>query len=176
MNVMQQTTCLVVYRVNPITVNNFVALFNCTPAGRTSDLMMALAKFFKYLSWLRLDALSLVGPTVVQLFGFCCLVLVLLLRTHLGQSQCWILMCKFAVLMHWWVEVLHADRTTFIYVYELQQNLRRWFLERETGLSPPPPVIYYWPFQGGASVVVYSYCNCVSASCRYLTTCWVCLG
>ena len=84
MNVMQQTTCLVVYRVNPITVNNFVALFNCTPAGRTSDLMMTLAKFFKYLSWLGLDALSLVGPTVVQLFGFCCLVLVLLLRTHLG--------------------------------------------------------------------------------------------
>ena len=40
MNVMRQTACLV---VNPITVDNFAALFNCTPAGRSSDLMMAPA-------------------------------------------------------------------------------------------------------------------------------------
>ena len=39
-NVMQQTACLV---VSPITVNNFADLFNCTPLGRASDLMMALA-------------------------------------------------------------------------------------------------------------------------------------
>ena len=38
MNVMRQTACLV---DNPITVNNFAALFNYTPAGRASDLMMA---------------------------------------------------------------------------------------------------------------------------------------
>ena len=36
-NVLQQTACLV---VNPITVGNFAFLFNCTPAGRTSDSMM----------------------------------------------------------------------------------------------------------------------------------------
>ena len=36
-NVLQQTACLV---VNPITVGNFVFLFNCTPVGRTSDSMM----------------------------------------------------------------------------------------------------------------------------------------
>ena len=29
--------------VNPITVNNFADLFNCTPVGRASDLMMAPA-------------------------------------------------------------------------------------------------------------------------------------
>ena len=40
MNVMQQTACLV---VSPITVNNFAALFNCTLAGRASDLMKASA-------------------------------------------------------------------------------------------------------------------------------------
>ena len=40
MNAMQQTACLV---VNPITVNNFAALFNCMPAGQTSDLMKAPA-------------------------------------------------------------------------------------------------------------------------------------
>ena len=36
-NVLQQTACLV---VNPITVDNFAFLFNCTPVGRTSDSMM----------------------------------------------------------------------------------------------------------------------------------------
>ena len=36
-NVMRQTACLV---VNPIKVNNFAYLFNCTTVGRTSDRMM----------------------------------------------------------------------------------------------------------------------------------------
>ena len=40
MNVMRQTACL---EVNPIKVNNFADLLNCTPVGRTSDLMMAPA-------------------------------------------------------------------------------------------------------------------------------------
>ena len=43
------------------------------------------------------------------------------------------------------------------------QVTRARLLQRETGLSPPPPVIYYWPFQGDASVVVYSNCQCSSA-------------
>ena len=33
-NIMQQSACLV---FNPITVNNFASLFNCTPVGRASD-------------------------------------------------------------------------------------------------------------------------------------------
>ena len=37
-NVMRQSACLV---FNPITVNNFASLFNCTPVGRASDSMMA---------------------------------------------------------------------------------------------------------------------------------------
>ena len=36
-NVLQQTACLV---VNPILVGNFTFLFNCTPVGRTSDIMI----------------------------------------------------------------------------------------------------------------------------------------
>ena len=40
MNVMRQTTCLV---VNPIMVNNFAALFNCTQVGQALDLMKASA-------------------------------------------------------------------------------------------------------------------------------------
>ena len=37
-NIMRQSACLV---FNPITVNNFASLFNCTSVGRASDSMMA---------------------------------------------------------------------------------------------------------------------------------------
>ena len=37
-NIMRQSACLV---FNPIMVNNFASLFNCTPVGRVSDSMMA---------------------------------------------------------------------------------------------------------------------------------------
>ena len=40
LNVMPQSACLVII---PITVDNFVALFNCTPVDRASDSMMAPA-------------------------------------------------------------------------------------------------------------------------------------
>ena len=38
LNAMRQSACLV---INPITVDNFAALFNCTPVVRASDSMMA---------------------------------------------------------------------------------------------------------------------------------------
>ena len=41
LNVMRQSACLV---INTITVDNFAALFNCTPADRASDSMMARFK------------------------------------------------------------------------------------------------------------------------------------
>ena len=63
MNVMRQTACFV---VNPITVNNFAFVFNCTPAGRASDLMMAPAYSFQF-----------------KLAGACCLVFG---RTHQGST------------------------------------------------------------------------------------------
>ena len=37
-NVMRQSACLV---INPITVDGFAALFNCTPVDRAPDSMMA---------------------------------------------------------------------------------------------------------------------------------------
>ena len=37
-NIMRQSACLV---FNPIMVNNFASLFNCTPVGQESDSMMA---------------------------------------------------------------------------------------------------------------------------------------
>ena len=38
LNVMRQSACIV---INPITVDNFAVLFNCTPVDRASDSMMA---------------------------------------------------------------------------------------------------------------------------------------
>ena len=38
LNVMRQSACLV---INPITVDSYAALFNCTPVDRASDSMMA---------------------------------------------------------------------------------------------------------------------------------------
>ena len=38
LNVMRQSACLV---INPIMVDNFAALFNCSPVDRESDSMMA---------------------------------------------------------------------------------------------------------------------------------------
>ena len=38
LNVMRQSACLV---INPITVEGYAALFNCTPVDRASDSMMA---------------------------------------------------------------------------------------------------------------------------------------
>ena len=38
LNVIRQSACLV---INTFTVDNFAALFNCTPVGRVSDSMMA---------------------------------------------------------------------------------------------------------------------------------------
>ena len=37
-NVMRQSVCLV---INPITVDGYAALFNCTPVDQASDSMMA---------------------------------------------------------------------------------------------------------------------------------------
>ena len=46
-NIMRQSACLV---FSPITVNNFASLFNCTPVGRASDLMMPRHNAI-YFSW-----------------------------------------------------------------------------------------------------------------------------
>ena len=38
LNIMRQSVCLV---INPITVDGYATLFNCTPVDRASDSMMA---------------------------------------------------------------------------------------------------------------------------------------
>ena len=82
-----------------------------------------------------------------QLLDNCCTsfsVLVLLLSTHLDSSL--------YVLMHWWVRSPSRGPNN-LYVYEPQQNLGRGLCIGKTCFGST--VINYWPFQGGASVVVY---------------------
>ena len=68
-NIMRQSACLV---FNPITVNNFASLFNCTPVGRASDSMMAptLSYLFQ-LVWAG-AFLSVAWSTGVQLLVLLC--------------------------------------------------------------------------------------------------------
>ena len=104
----------------------------------------------------------------------------LLLSTRLVSSQWWILIYMFAVSIHWWVEVLHADRTTSMCIWTTTDPRVR-LLERKPGSSPspppppphPPPVIYYRPFRGDASAVVYSNCQCSIWTIPSLLIGWV---
>ena len=52
LNVMRQSAYLV---VNPITVDNFAALFNCTPVDRASDSLTARPTAIHSFSWLGPD-------------------------------------------------------------------------------------------------------------------------
>ena len=45
LNVMRQSVCLV---INPITVDSYATLLNCTPVDRASDSMMAPTKSYSF--------------------------------------------------------------------------------------------------------------------------------
>ena len=62
-NVMRQSVCLV---INPITVDNFAALFNCTPVNRASGSIIARPKAIHF-SWLGPDLSSVAWSTGAQL-------------------------------------------------------------------------------------------------------------
>ena len=117
-----------------------------------------------HVSWLGLDACHWSGPPGSNCSAFVASTfhcLVLLLSTHLVSSQYWILICTFADLMHWWVEVLHADRTTLNVCMWTAAEPRARAVATSNPFKPPPPstptqVIYYWPFQGGVPSAVYS--------------------
>ena len=68
LNVMRQSACLV---INPITVDSFAALFDCTPVDRASDLML-----FILVSWDRISS-SVAWSTGAQLMIFICFFIVL---------------------------------------------------------------------------------------------------
>ena len=83
-NIMRHSACLV---FNPITVNNFVSLFNCTPVGRASDSMMARHKAIYFIGLGRIF-LSVAWPTGVQLLVFFCSSVPVGLFDTPGISRC----------------------------------------------------------------------------------------
>ena len=146
---MRQSACLV---FNPITVNNFASLFNCTPVGRASDSMMAPAWSYLFsLVWAG-AFLSVAWPTGIQLLVFFCSSVPVVLFDTPGISRCrsqHVSVESSSLLHHsiylwficfpWWsideLENLHADRTTVC--FEPWWKLRARLGTRKTGLSPP---------------------------------------
>ena len=66
LNVMRHSACLV---INPITVDSYAALFNCTPVDRASDSMMARPKTIHFI-WLGPELSSVAWSTGAQLIIF----------------------------------------------------------------------------------------------------------
>ena len=115
--------------------------------------------------------LSVAWPTGVQLLVFFCSNVPVVLFDTPGISRCrsqHVVSVESSSLLHhsiylwficfpWWsideLENLHADRTT-VYFEPWQKPSAR-LGSRKTGLSLP--VIFYWPFQGCASVVFHIY-------------------
>ena len=112
---MRQSACLV---FNPITVNNFASLFNCTPVGGASDSMMAPT--WSYFSWfgpeLFVCCLAHRGSTVGFLLLQCSSGVVghprdlqVSVATHFCRvlifASTWYLSAiyLFHVMIHWWV-------------------------------------------------------------------------
>ena len=56
---------------NPVTVDGYAALFNCTPVDRVSDSMMARPKAIHF-SWLGTELSSVALSTGAQLIIFFC--------------------------------------------------------------------------------------------------------
>ena len=73
LNVMRQSACLA---INPIMVDSFPALFNCTPVDRASDSMMAPPPPPRHkaihFSWLGPELSSVARSTGAQLMFFFC--------------------------------------------------------------------------------------------------------
>ena len=95
-------------------------------------------------------------------------------KCRISHYLSWTDSYRLTALIRWWVEVLHADWTTYMCIWTTAEPRAR-LSACKTRLSRPQ-VVYYWPFQGGASVVVYSKCECPLAFSWSLTYCSFYLG
>ena len=137
---------------NPITINNFASLFNCTPVGRRQTRWWPRHKVI-YFSWLEPELfLSVAWPTGAQLLVFFCSSVPVVLFDIPGFSRCGsqhVVSVESSSLFHhsiylWFIcfpwrsidelENLHADRTTVC--FEPWQKPRARLGSRKTGLSP----------------------------------------
>ena len=83
LNVMRQSACLV---INPITVDGYAALLNCTPVDRASDSIMARPKAIHF-SRLGPELSSVAWSTGAQLIIFFCLRFSVVLFDRPGKDQ-----------------------------------------------------------------------------------------
>ena len=99
MNVMRRTACLA---INPIKVDNFAALFNWTPAGRASDVMMTPANkhsiklvgaWCSVFGWAHLD------------FCYSSLAVEWHILFHLGVEY------QFLCLLFWYISAIHMRKS-----------------------------------------------------------------
>ena len=127
-NIMRQSASLV---FNPITVNNFPSLFNCTPVGRASDSMLWHKAI--YFSWLGPELFCLLlGPpgfncwfSFAPVFQWCC-------STPQGSpvsvttrcfcrvlifvsSQYLSVIYLFPVMIHWWVRKTSRGTNNYMF-------------------------------------------------------------
>ena len=65
---------------------------------------------------------------------------------------------------------------THIYIFWPYGLITMFTVSSVLSTPSPPPLIYYLPFQGDASVVVYSNCQCLSVFYLFLTYCSIYLG
>ena len=96
LNVMGQSACLV---INPITVGNFAALFNCTPVDRASDYDGSDLKLFVMVGWDRSSS-SVAWSTGAQLMIFFCFRSPAVLFDRPGNSICHATRCISSLLLH----------------------------------------------------------------------------
>ena len=113
------------------------------------------------------DALALVGPTRVQLLVFFCFSISVISYSFLAHR------CFFSIFV-WFLcsrrcctdelETRHADWTSSC-VYHGRTNGKDWGHVKSI-LAHLTPVVFCWPFQSGASAVVYYFCHCMSLHVR----------
>ena len=178
-NIMRQSTCLV---FNPITVNNFVSLFNCTPGVRGQTQWWPRHKAI-YFSWLGSELFCLLlGPpgfncwfSFAPVFQWCCstpqgspgvgrnslflsspdLCFIIVFICDLFVSRDDPLMSK---------KNLHADRTTVCFEPSQKPSVR--LGSRKTGLSPPPP--QYFNTDRSKAVLLLWFLTVSCSCCPYL--------
>ena len=68
-----------------------------------------------------------------------------------ASSWCWNLIYVFTVMIHWRVRGLSCEPNNQLNVL---YHFRNWGWGWACKIDLSPPVIHYWPFQGGSSVVV----------------------
>ena len=176
---MRQSACLV---FNPMTVNNFVSLFNCTPVGRASVNDGPDIKLFILVDWGRrffVCCLAHRGSTVGFILLQCssgvvrhprdlqvsiatrfCRVLIFVSSLYMYLSVIYF----FPVMTHWWVRKHSSGPNNSMFSALTEAGAR--LGSRKTGLSLPPP--QYFNTDRSKAVLLLWFLTVTCSCCPYL--------